>query len=259
MSTFAPAFFKPASDFVLRRASYLFAIMYIACIFSVVFAMMLHTMPLFMPVTSVSLDFGSFDMSFRIITILSALFCILPKFGESIKLSKRTPSIALFIGLFACYMPFTVVAVFCAIAGLSWVARSFYKDGSSFDFRADFLFSLILLGGALPILIYANLSLFDICIKSPGIIVQYMYQPIVLIMVALLWGWVALNTNRQSAIVSFATEMRREIKRIEWPNAGETLRFVVIVAVAVALSAVFWWVIDQIITRVLSFLLNQFH
>jgi len=51
-------------------------------------------------------------------------------------------------------------------------------------------------------------------------------------------------------------ELRREMKRISWPSHQETLRFVGIVSVFVLCSAVFWWLLDGMITRVLSFIIH---
>ena len=53
-----------------------------------------------------------------------------------------------------------------------------------------------------------------------------------------------------------AIEVKRELKRIEWPSHGETLKFVGIVAAFVTVSSLFWWIMDGVITRVLSFLLQ---
>ena len=53
-----------------------------------------------------------------------------------------------------------------------------------------------------------------------------------------------------------AIEVKRELKRIDWPSHGETLKFVGVVAAFVTVSSLFWWIMDGVITRVLSFLLQ---
>ncbi len=53
-----------------------------------------------------------------------------------------------------------------------------------------------------------------------------------------------------------AVEVHREVKRIHWPSHPETLKFVGVVAAFVTVSSIFWWIIDGVIARVLSFLLH---
>jgi preprotein translocase SecE subunit len=68
-----------------------------------------------------------------------------------------------------------------------------------------------------------------------------------------------LDSIGPQAFLDFRTgaiEVQREIKRIHWPSYAETLKFVGVVGAFVTVSSLFWWIIDGVITRVLSFLLH---
>jgi len=66
----------------------------------------------------------------------------------------------------------------------------------------------------------------------------------------------AFSMDQIAGYKNAAIETKRELKRIEWPSYGETLKFVGVVGTFAIVSSLFWWIMDGIITRILSFLLQ---
>ncbi len=105
----------------------------------------------------------------------------------------------------------------------------------------------------------ASSSLFTIGGYAIGDIACNISSNFNLYAVAMIWT-VLLMAEIGTDYVEFfgetAVELRREVKRITWPSHHETLRFVGIVSVFVTCSALFWWLMDGVITRILSLIIK---
>jgi preprotein translocase SecE subunit len=105
---------------------------------------------------------------------------------------------------------------------------------------------------------FGNLAYFAILIGF--VLANKFFENHVLIVSSamLFFGYVAraFNADDLQSLRNSLTEVYRELKRINWPSHAETLKFVGVVATFVAVSAIFWWIMDGLITRVLSFLLQ---
>jgi len=74
---------------------------------------------------------------------------------------------------------------------------------------------------------------------------------IVLVMVA---GVVAAQTNKGRAFVEFAKEARTEVRKVVWPTRQETMQTTMIVIVATIIMGLILWGLDAILLRIVSFL-----
>jgi preprotein translocase subunit SecE len=69
--------------------------------------------------------------------------------------------------------------------------------------------------------------------------------------------FVALQTAAGRGIWQFATDSRAEVRKVVWPTRQETLQTLLIIMVAVLLTALFLWLVDSILFAVVRYLTGQ--
>ena len=69
--------------------------------------------------------------------------------------------------------------------------------------------------------------------------------------------FVALQTAVGRSIWQFATDSRTEVRKVVWPTRQETLQTLLIVMVAVLLTALFLWAVDSILFMIVRYLTGQ--
>jgi preprotein translocase subunit SecE len=69
--------------------------------------------------------------------------------------------------------------------------------------------------------------------------------------------FVALQTAVGRSIWQFAVDSRAEVRKVVWPTRQETLQTLLIVLIAVLLTALFLWAVDSLLFAVVRFLTGQ--
>ncbi len=67
----------------------------------------------------------------------------------------------------------------------------------------------------------------------------------------------ALQTAMGRSIWRFATDARTEVRKVVWPTRQETLQTLLIIVVAVLLTALFLWAVDSILFAIVRYLTGQ--
>lgn len=75
-----------------------------------------------------------------------------------------------------------------------------------------------------------------------------LYRVIALIVLALIAGFVALQTAKGSAFFNLFKEAKNEIRKVVWPTRQETLQTTVIVVVVVLLVGLLLWGLDSLLS-----------
>jgi preprotein translocase subunit SecE len=69
--------------------------------------------------------------------------------------------------------------------------------------------------------------------------------------------FVALQTAVGRSVWQFAADSRTEVRKVVWPTRQETLQTLLIIMVAVLLTALFLWAIDSILFAIVRYLTGQ--
>ena len=69
--------------------------------------------------------------------------------------------------------------------------------------------------------------------------------------------FVALQTALGRSIWQFASDSRTEVRKVVWPTRQETLQTLLIIMVAVLLTALFLWAVDSILFAIVRYLTGQ--
>ncbi len=56
--------------------------------------------------------------------------------------------------------------------------------------------------------------------------------------------------------IEFVRQVREEIARVTWPSRKETVSFTIFVFIMVILSAIFFLVVDQVLSQAVRFILS---
>jgi preprotein translocase subunit SecE len=68
---------------------------------------------------------------------------------------------------------------------------------------------------------------------------------------------VALQTTAGRAVWQFAADSRTEVRKVVWPTRQETLQTLLIITIAVLLTALFLWAVDSILFSIVRYLTGQ--
>ena len=79
-----------------------------------------------------------------------------------------------------------------------------------------------------------------------------LYRAIALVVLALVAGFVALQTSKGKAFWSLLKEARIEIRRVVWPTRQETTQTTMIVVAVVLVMALILWGLDSLLGWIVS-------
>jgi len=68
---------------------------------------------------------------------------------------------------------------------------------------------------------------------------------------------VALQTAVGRTIWQFAADSRTEVRKVVWPTRQETLQTLLIITIAVLLTALFLWAVDSLLFGIVRYLTGQ--
>jgi len=112
------------------------------------------------------------------------------------------------------------------------------SEGSKFD-ALKWVFVVVLVSaGVVGNSIYAEQSLF--------------YRVVALVVLALVAGFVALQTEKGQAFFTLFKEAKAEIRKVVWPTRQETLQTTAIVVVAVLIIGLLLWGLDSLLSWLVS-------
>jgi preprotein translocase subunit SecE len=69
--------------------------------------------------------------------------------------------------------------------------------------------------------------------------------------------FVALQTAVGRSVWRFAAESRVEVRKVVWPTRQETLQTLLIIVIAVLLTALFLWAVDSVLFSIVRYLTGQ--
>ena len=69
--------------------------------------------------------------------------------------------------------------------------------------------------------------------------------------------FVALQTAVGRTVWQFATDSRTEVRKVVWPTRQETLQTLLIITIAVLLTALFMWLVDSVLFGIVRYLTGQ--
>jgi preprotein translocase subunit SecE len=69
--------------------------------------------------------------------------------------------------------------------------------------------------------------------------------------------FVAVQTNKGRAIWRFSTDARTEVRKVVWPTRQETLQTLLIIGIAVLLTAIFLWAVDSLLFMLVRYATGQ--
>ncbi|MDJ0740691.1 MAG: preprotein translocase subunit SecE [Gammaproteobacteria bacterium] len=78
-----------------------------------------------------------------------------------------------------------------------------------------------------------------------------------LLVVIAVAAFVALQTAVGRSVWQFATESRTEVRKVVWPTRQETLQTLLIITIAVLLTALFLWLVDSLLFSIVRYLTGQ--
>jgi preprotein translocase subunit SecE len=79
-----------------------------------------------------------------------------------------------------------------------------------------------------------------------------LYRVLALLVLAIVAGWVSLQTVKGKTFAKFVSEARVEIRKVIWPTKQELLQTTLIVVVFVLIVALILWGVDSLIGWVVS-------
>ncbi|MDX3775362.1 preprotein translocase subunit SecE [Chromatiaceae bacterium AAb-1] len=97
-------------------------------------------------------------------------------------------------------------------------------------------------------------------ILSLIVVGNYIYElaalerAIAIIVLVLVAGAVASQTQKGKEFISFAKESRTEVRKVVWPTRQETMQTTLVVIVATVIMGLILWGLDAILLRLVSFL-----
>lgn len=97
-------------------------------------------------------------------------------------------------------------------------------------------------------------------ILSVAVVGNYLYpmsaleRAIAIVVLVVIAGAVAAQTQKGKTFINFAKESRTEIRKVVWPTRQETMHTTLVVLVATLIMGVILWGLDAILLRVVSFL-----
>ncbi|WP_078121445.1 preprotein translocase subunit SecE [Thiosocius teredinicola] len=68
---------------------------------------------------------------------------------------------------------------------------------------------------------------------------------------------VALQTAVGRSIWQFAVDSRSEVRKVVWPSRQETLQTLLIITIAVLVTALFLWAVDALLFAIVRYLTGQ--
>tara|TARA_R110001592_G_scaffold362032_1_gene674610 strand:+ start:85 stop:453 length:369 start_codon:yes stop_codon:yes gene_type:complete len=94
---------------------------------------------------------------------------------------------------------------------------------------------------------------------SAGVVGNYyfaaeslLYRVLALLVLAVVAGWVSLQTSKGRTFAKFVSGARVEIRKVIWPTKQELLQTTLIVVVFVLIVALILWGVDSLIGWVVS-------
>ena len=94
-----------------------------------------------------------------------------------------------------------------------------------------------------------------VVLVAGGVVGNWYYQDqsvliraIVLVALALIAGFVVLQTERGKMLLELAIEARREIQRVVWPTRQETTQTTFVVLALIVLFALILWGLDSLLS-----------
>jgi preprotein translocase subunit SecE len=69
--------------------------------------------------------------------------------------------------------------------------------------------------------------------------------------------FVALQTAVGRSVWQFAADSRTEVRKVVWPTRQETLQTLLIITIAVLLTALFLWAVDSVLFSIVRYLTGQ--
>jgi preprotein translocase subunit SecE len=69
--------------------------------------------------------------------------------------------------------------------------------------------------------------------------------------------FVALQTAVGRTVFQFAVDSRAEVRKVVWPTRQETLQTLLIITIAVLLTALFLWLVDSVLFFIVRYLTGQ--
>jgi preprotein translocase subunit SecE len=96
-------------------------------------------------------------------------------------------------------------------------------------------------------------------ILSLAVVGNYIFElgalerAIAIVVLVIVAGVVAGQTNKGRTFINFAKESRTEIRKVVWPTRQETMQTTLVVIIATIIMGLLLWGLDAILLRVVSF------
>jgi preprotein translocase subunit SecE len=101
--------------------------------------------------------------------------------------------------------------------------------------------------------------LFVFVLVSIGVVGNYyfaaeslLYRVLALLVLAIIAGWVSLQTTKGKSFAKLVVEARMEIRKVIWPTKQELMQTTLIVVVFVLFVALILWGVDSLIGWIIS-------
>lgn len=79
-----------------------------------------------------------------------------------------------------------------------------------------------------------------------------LYRVLALLVLAIIAGWVSLQTSKGKSFAKLVVEARMEIRKVIWPTKQELMQTTLIVVVFVLFVALILWGVDSLIGWIIS-------
>jgi preprotein translocase subunit SecE len=96
-------------------------------------------------------------------------------------------------------------------------------------------------------------------ILSMAVVGNYIFElsslelAIAVVVLVIVAGVIAGQTNKGRTFINFAKESRTEIRKVVWPTRQETMQTTLVVIIATIIMGLLLWGLDAILLRVVSF------
>jgi preprotein translocase subunit SecE len=96
-------------------------------------------------------------------------------------------------------------------------------------------------------------------ILSTAVVGNYIFElsslelAIAVVVLVIVAGVIAGQTNKGRTFINFAKESRTEIRKVVWPTRQETMQTTLVVIIATIIMGLLLWGLDAILLRVVSF------
>ncbi len=84
-----------------------------------------------------------------------------------------------------------------------------------------------------------------------------LYRVLAIVALAVVAGFVALQTAKGASFWSLVKGSRTEIRKVVWPTRQETVQTTLMVVVAVIILGIFLWLIDMLLLNAVQILTGQ--